>query len=307
MKKIYAQLLVVFITILSSSVYADYVPETGIYVKESYDLLTLSEIPSILERFEEESPEKNIIFYIHGRNKNTEEEWESLSSLEQRYNARVIMFHWPSWVSLIVRPLAGAKKTAPMLSKALRYISDYTKSHPDEFAHKRINLITHSMGNVVLREFIEYYYDHTLNPTNGQPLFSTYISTGADVSFTDHRNWFSKIDFAKEKYVLMNNRDIVLTFSYLLDLEQREPAFFKLGLGVRGFPLKNSSFYKMLDPKATYIDLTGAVGQQHRHFESDKPFMPKLFNSLLNEDDFDLKSLEELKVEQDRNIYYLND
>jgi esterase/lipase superfamily enzyme len=283
-----------------------YEPRVGLYTKDEFRLLSTDQIPLIFDKFIAESPEKNIILYIHGRGRDTDSEWKTISYMEEKYAAKVVMFHWPSWSSLITRPVAVAKESAHELDEVIKLIRDYKEAHSDVFAHKKITLLAHSMGNVVVREFVENYYAHDLNNPELGPLFENFVSAGADIGFTDHRPWFEALDFTNKKFVLMNNRDIMLLLSYLLDLKIKEPFLYKLGLGVERFPMKKEKLVKYLDPGTTYIDLSKSLNVDHRYFESTKPLMTRIFKPLLNGENFEPSKVG-AKVKREAGISYVID
>jgi hypothetical protein len=305
MKKINNIVIVILFGLLSSVAMASkYEPRTGLYTKERYELMPTDQLPAIFDRLQKDSPDKNIVLYIHGRGHDTKDEWQSLSRIENDYGSRIIMFHWPSWKNLVTRPVDKAKKAAVELDEVLKQIKDYKDANPEAFANKKISLLVHSMGHVVLREFVEKFYDYDLNDNYGRPLFDSFVSAGADVGFTDHRAWLSKIDFAAKKFVAMNNRDLVLLLSYMLDLKVKKPLGYKLGLGVDRFPIKQEVLAKYLDPQTTYIDLSRSLNTDHRYFESKKPLMLKIFRSIINGEDFVPESLG-TKYKKEQNIYYI--
>jgi hypothetical protein len=301
---IFAAFIAFFCLPLSQVSASNYEIGTGIYIQDEYKLTSPNNIPAILDHFEKTSPDKNIIFYIHGRGRDTQDEWRAISNIEKTFDSKVIMFHWPSWKNLITRPVDNAKKAAIVLDESFRQIKDYKDQHPEIFAHKKISLLAHSMGNIVVREYVEKYYNHDLSDKYGDPLFMSFVSAGADVGFTDHRAWLSKLDFAAKKFVTMNNRDLVLLLSYLLDLKIKQPLFYKLGLGVDRFPIKKEVLARYLDPDTTYIDLSRSLNTDHRYFESTKPLMLKIFKPIVNGEDFVPDNLG-TKYKKDQNIFYI--
>jgi hypothetical protein len=301
---IFASLLICLTFISPLLRAATYESGTGLYVQDEYKLITPSSIPIILEKIQADSPDKNIILYVHGRGRDTKDEWEALKNIEKKFDSRVIMFHWPSWKNMVTRPVENAKKAALDLDETILQIRDYKNQHPEEFQHKKISLLAHSMGNIIIREYVEKYYNQDLSDSNGNPLFASFVSTGADVGFTDHRAWLEKLDFAEKKFVTMNNRDLVLLLSYLLDLKVKQPLFYKLGLGVDRFPIKKEVLAKYLDPDTTYIDLSRSLNTDHRYFESTMPLMLKIFKPIINGEDFKPEKLG-TNFKKEQNIFYV--
>lgn len=298
-------LILIHFALLSTAVLAsEYESRTGLYVKDEYNLLDPNQIPEILEKIHQESPRKNIILYIHGRGRDTKDEWSQITTIEERFNSRIIMFHWPSWKNLITRPVENAKKAAVEFDETMKQIKDFKDSHPEMFENKKLSLLVHSMGHIVLKEYVEKFYNYDLMDVNGLPLFDSFVSTGADVGFTDHRAWFSKINFAAKKFVTMNKRDLVLLLSYLLDLKVKNPLLYKLGLGIDRFPIKKEFLTRYLDPTVTYIDLSRSLNTDHRYFESNKPLMQIIFRPILKGEAFKPDELG-VKYKKEYNIYYV--
>lgn len=305
-KNLLITVLAFFSLTFNTGVAAESDGEIGLYSKEEFTLKSINKVTDILQRFHEESPEKNIIFYIHGRGRDVNEEWRELSKFEKRFDAKIVMFHWPSWISLLVRPVEKARDSADELSEIFQDIKTYKENHPEIFANKKISLLVHSMGHIVLREYIEKYYNHDLNDSYGNPLFSNFISTGADIGLTDHRGWFAAMDFVERKFVTMNNRDLMLILSYLLDLKNKVPFLYKLGLGFDRIPAKKRQIAKYIDKSTTYIDLSRSLDVDHRYFESTKPLMLKIFKPLVNGEDFNPNALD-TRVKRESGIFYIID
>jgi esterase/lipase superfamily enzyme len=305
-------LYTILVTLLTSSfapaAMAEYVDGIGLFTKEEFQLRPIKETTEILEQFQKETPEKNVIIYVHGRGKKTSAEWGNLAFMEKAFNARILMFHWQSWGgSAVVRPTEAAAEASSDLSEVFKQIKAYKESNPEVFANKKITLLAHSMGNVVFRDYMEKFYKSDLNDLNGKLLFDSFVSTGADVGLTDHKEWFSKIDFAQKKFVTVNNRDIVLTLSYMLDLKAMRPKFYKLGLGFRNLRITKKMIADLTVPDTTYIDLSKSLRSDHRYFEPETELLTSVFKPLLNGEDFDPESLGVKYKHFNGNMFYIND
>jgi len=308
MKKIIQTTLVVLFTLTAFPVMSkEYVNEIGIYTKDEFVLRQPAQTAEIMDQFNKEAPDKNIIIYIHGRGRGIDEKWETLKGLEDTYNAKMIMFHWQSWTSLTVRPVDKAAASIDELNDFFKQIKDYKDANPEMFQHKKITLLTHSMGNVVLREYVENQYKHDLNDSTGRPLFNAWVSVGADEGLTNHKEWVGAIDFAEKKYITMNDGDIVLRLSYMLDLKSLTPQYYKLGLGFRDLHVSKNTIAKYTSPDTTYIDLSKSLGKEHRYFESETVLMFKVFNPILNGGDFKPQYLGVKYDHFNGNMYYIND
>lgn len=287
---------------------AEYIDGIGLFTKEEFQLKPIKEATEILEQFQKESPEKNVIIYVHGRGKKTSEEWANLAFMEKEFKARILMFHWQSWGgSAVVRPTEAAAEAATDLSEVFKQIKAYKESNPEIFANKKITLLAHSMGNVVFKDYMEKFYKGDLNDLNGKPLFDSFVSTGADVGLTNHKEWLSRVDFAKKKFVTINNRDIVLTLSYMLDLKGLKPKYYKLGLGFRNLRITKKMIADLTVPDTKYIDLSKSLRSDHRYFEPETELLTSVFKPLLNGEDFDPESLGVKYKHFNENMFYIND
>lgn len=285
----------------------EYVNEIGLYTKDEFVLRQPAQTTEIMDQFHKEAPEKNIIIYIHGRGRAIDEKWDTIKNLEDTYNAKMIMFHWQSWSSMTSRPTDKATDAIDELAEVFKQIKEYKEANPEIFQHKKISLLTHSMGNVVLRDFVEKEYKHDLNDSHGTPLFNSWVSVGADEGLTDHKAWVGAIDFAAKKYVTMNDGDLVLRLSYTLDLKALKPRHYKLGLGFRDLHLPEKTIAQYTSPDTTYIDLSKSLSREHRYFDSETVLMFKVFNPILNGEDFKPEYLGVKYKEFNGNMFYVND
>ena len=216
------------------------------------------------------------------------------------------MFHWPSWTSLLTRPVDQAEDSADQFADVLKQLKEFKELHADVLGNKKISLLAHSMGHIVIQEFTEHYYDHDLNAKDGKPLFDSFVSAGGDVPMNDHRQWFEKLDYVGKRFVMMNDNDIILIMSYFLDLRIKKPYDYKLGLGFLRFPMRKQDVKRFLDPNTTYIDVSKVVASDHYYYEGKKQLMQKLFMPLLKGQDFH-PEIHGAKFKKEENVYYMRD
>lgn len=284
--------------------------EIALYTTESQNPHELGSMNDILERFTRESPEKNILFYVHGRNYNVEKEWDKIKLMEDAYHVKVVMLHWDAWSSLLSRAVKNAETSAGPLAFLFGRIKDFKESHKEFFINHKISLLCHSMGNLVLKNFTEKFLESE-NYNSHEPLFENYIGVGADVPLTNHRLWLSRFNLAKNKMILMNNRDIVLLLSYTLDLKDKNPFQYRLGLGLDNYPGKKDQIKEKLVGDVSYIDLSGALKAEHSYFLPKTPLMQVIFSRLTNGYKFELNSEEKnhlnVKLKIENNIFYVKE
>lgn len=281
--------------------------DIALYTADNNEPHDVSEMYQILENFHHNYREKNILFYVHGRKRNVEFEFERIDKVEKFYNVKVVMLHWDSYKTLLTRPTENAKKASIFLLKAFEEIKRFEENYKDELENKSINLLCHSMGNLILKNTIELMEEKQIV----QPkLFDNYISIGADVPLNDHSKWLSNMKLSRQPYIMMNNRDIVLLFSYLLDLKDRRPLTYKLGLGFDNFPSKKQDVKSTVVPFVKYIDLSDVLISDHGYFVSKDKVMQNIFNKLINGKDFvsPNKNEDNFRVKTDKekeNIFYI--
>ena len=181
---------------------------------------TAADVPALLNQMTIESPDKNILFYIHGRSQTLEKEWNNINEVEKVYNVRVLMLHWESWNYALGRPVANTYEASKQLGLVLNQISLYKNRNRDYFQDHKFFIMFHSMGNIVLKNYVKK--DNSIQDST---LFDTAILTGADVPFTGHRKWLSKLNLARDVFVVMNQKDLVLLASTAHDYIDLNLAF----------------------------------------------------------------------------------
>lgn len=286
--------------------------EIALYTTDNKEPHPMSDMYSILNKFSEDYPDRNILFYVHGRKKTMIEEWNKMPVLEDRYHIKVVMLHWDSYDTLITRPIENAMNTADELYEAFENVNRFRNDHQEFLQNRNINLLCHSMGNLVLKTTVERFLAGHEN-FNNKPLFTNYVSVGADVPLKEHREWLQEFHLASQNYIMMNNRDIVLLLSYLLDLKEHNPLSYKLGLGFDNYPAIKDQVKKKLDPTTKYVDLSDVLVSEHGYYMGKNAIMKTIFNRLLNGENFVTNSFtensqEDFRVKTDKtekNVYYI--
>lgn len=269
--------LCVILFVLSLNVFAD----VGIYIGEDKVKHEAYEIPSIIKKFNQDKPQKNILFYVHGRSKTLEKEWNNIQNIEKIYNVKVFMLHWDSWSTRVSRPVKNAKFASFTLYQSLGIVNRLKKQYPSYFENKKTFLLCHSMGNIIFKTYMEKYFSIQHLDEN---LFDSIVFNGADVPFNRHNQWLSKVNFGKKIFVTMNENDSVLLASRTLDFERLGIWDDRLGLGIG---IDNwILFNREKSLNATYFDLTKVSGTEHRHYLSSRPEVIQLFKYFFEEDSF---------------------
>lgn len=266
--------LIILVCLLLSSIA---LAETALYTTDTLKPKSAADIRSVLENFTENYPDKNILFYVHGRSKTFDSEYESSIEMEKVYNVKVIMLRWNSWLSPIQRPVDNAKKASQLLNDSLEEFNNLKLLRSDLFARRKLLFLSHSMGNITLKNYMENFNSSSLDPN----LFDSMVLSGADVPFREHDKWLSQVDFTTNLSVIVNQNDIVLKASTMLDFPELNFRDDRLGLG---FGLdRDGIFSRHSAPNATYFDITKINKAGHRHFLSTREDVRYLYHHLFLE------------------------
>lgn len=272
--------LILLTALLSTmTAFADATGTTGFYISKDMTTYRATDIPRLLNQMKLDDPEKNILFYVHGRSHTLEKEWNNINRVEQIYNVKVLMLHWDSWNNALGRPVENTYEASHELDLGLHQIANYKKNDALYFQDHKLLLMFHSMGNIVLKNYLE-----NKNDIQDSTLFDSIILTGADTPFTGHKKWLSTLNMSRDVYVVTNNKDSVLLASVahdytVIDIASKNDD--RLGLG-KG--LDNLLFLNLkLASNALYFDLSGLAGSEHRHYLSDNANIEDLFHFMFKE------------------------
>lgn len=258
---------------------ADQMGESGFYTSADMKVHQFNEVTNLLKDFTVNSPDRNILFYIHGRSQTLEKEWRNVVAMEQAYNVRVIMLHWESWNYLLGRPVVNTIEASRQLSLGLEQFSFFKQSLKDSNNSRKMFLMFHSMGNIVLKNYLEKF-----NQLEDQNIFDSIVLTGADTPFSGHQKWLSRLRFGTDIYVVMNKKDMVLLASsahdYLeLDIASKNDDRLGLGLGFDNLLFLNTK----TSPNAKYFDISGITEGDHKHYLSGRSDVSDLFHYMFKE------------------------
>ncbi len=189
------------------------------------------------------SYKKPVVLFVHGRGNEPEKslnggtfvDGNAVHKLEQQYGVKVVMFNWESSAFLYDRdkPLKRTQAAAASFKKVLRRVSSYMRANRD----KKLTLLAHSMGSIVLQKYIQTYgWEY------GSPIFSSVLLTSPDADNKNHYIWLDQVAKVEKVYVTINQDDDILEKS----TDARESGVLALGL----VPIKPFS------TKATYLDLS---------------------------------------------------
>ena len=212
---------------------------------------------------------KNCVFYVHGFNKTFKNSLNQAQSIANRYNVGVILFSWPSnpgglILSEYKKSQAIASNSIIALDRSLDKLNQCTKEYADR-ADLKITSVFHSLGSFMFEQFIR-------NPifTGETRIFDANILHASDVDLDEHKVWANKLVYAPHTYALINERDLILNVSDIINPD-------RLG----------NTAHQLDSDRVTYINLTGGkgIGARHQHFEASagkNEFVEKVFMDIFN-------------------------
>ncbi len=193
---------------------------------------------------------ENVIVFVHGRScGGGGEPTKSMSSvvpeLETDYAAGVLMFFWPGSDDgcPLGFPEDRARASGPALRAMIARTAAWASSHPTQAAKVKLELLTHSLGNIVLEAALA-------QPTGAPPgLFSSAVLNSSAAALAGHATWLSNLDFASRAYVTVNGGDNILLAA----------------TAGRGARLGRDLGSEALSGRAAYVDFT-ASDVNHQYY-----------------------------------------
>jgi esterase/lipase superfamily enzyme len=243
--------------------------------------------------------QRNILLFVHGYNNDVGDALDTGLALEKLYGIIPIIYSWPAdgggvaGAASYLSDKQDAQISAPAFSRVLEKINSlmlkftrmgleqlepqlkrlktgYTAGSPDysternrlleEQCSVRLTLLTHSMGNYVLKKVLETHANSGF--TNA---FDNIVLAAADTNNLQHEQWVDTIAARRRIYITINENDYALAASQLKPGEQQ---LARLGNYRRRL---NSAI-------ARYIDFTEAakVGKSHSYFKDQPATNPKV-------------------------------
>ncbi len=177
---------------------------------------------------------------------------EESYDLQERYNVAVVIFSWPSQPGGVIpeylQARAIARDSVIALDRVFELMGRYVRESADELCNFSINLLVHSLGNYLFEHFIR-------DPVFGGEtrMFDNIVLNAPDVDANTHTVWVDKLRFSRRVYVTINEADIILGASDLINPD-------RLGNTARNLTSK----------RAVYLDFTDGQGvrKRHQHFLS---------------------------------------
>ena len=234
----------------------------------------------------------NIILFIHGRGKHPEKAHKQhlLTDLEDNYNAKVLMYHWPSWNGICGFPVEQARAAAVDFNTILKQLHTFKQEHTQRLANIRFTLLTQSMGSLVLEEAIKNW-----GPGTPPPLFDTLVLSAPASATQAHKTWIERLTLADHVYITSHRHDPVLSSAAVHTQQSR------LGQTLPSDPNE-------LATNASYLDVSSAwvVHRYYLHrYLKFTPHMKHFYNQTLNGMPAELNSHTGFKRKTDTPIFKL--
>lgn len=252
-----------FLILISLATYAD----QSLYTTDSNQGYSVSGVTDLLKNYaasiKNKSRPKNLLFYVHGRGNHPMKGQESIAQIEKEQNLKVILFHWPAKSKWHVRPVKAAINASSDFKIFLDNINEYKSENPEVFKNIKVSILIHSMGTIILKDFIETFYEGNYP----RDLFDTMTLNSSDTSTRGHKKWVERIDFSKNIVITTNKFDVVLMTSKILSLKKPRLSGPRLGTRIRrrfGFG------YFPLAKNAIYYDYSKLSFYGHIHYKKNK-------------------------------------
>lgn len=228
-----------------------------------------------------------VAFFVHGFNNDVEAVLDRAQGFRDLYNVEVIAFTWPANGGGAIGTLSyksdkrDALASVGALDRAIAKVHEYVQemnaarvaSIESEAEAKHganaerwddlftralmrdcpftLNLILHSMGNYVFKNFMasSSYRGNLL-------VFDNVVMAAADTNNEGHAEWVDRIQCRRRVYITINENDVALRASRMKAGEEQKA---RLGHWI----------HNLESSRAVYVDFTGAphVGDSHAYFE----------------------------------------
>jgi hypothetical protein len=227
---------------------------------------------------------KNIIIYVHGRAAGCNREPKKslnrlMPDMSTEYNAVVIMFYWPGSADggPLGFPDERAREASYEFAKTLESLQKYKMDNPERLKDVKLSLILHSMGNIVLEEFMKKYDPKSQERLN-EKLFDSVVLSSPAVEAENHYVWLEKVNFTDNLYVTVNNNDLMLLMAGIFRNQRLGRSLEKSG---------------RLAKNAVYVDFSD-TGVNHDYFvyegQNNNQQIAGFYKTVLNGSRFDFSS-----------------
>lgn len=273
-------------------------PEKKIKPVEAFESL----LDEAVQQIRRDDRYNNIILFVHGMGQHPCHAFDKslISDMQTDYSAKVIMFHWPSWEGLLTFPEENAKSSAKDFKKVLLALEEFQKEKAELIGNIKVTLMTHSMGGIVLEEFIRSERGEAISN-----IFDTILINASASSGKNHAEWVQKIRMSNNIYVTVNLHDPTLGKAELheeFDHDQKDQS--RLGKRL----ISKNGVKVALANNAKYVDVTASdlrhVYYLHRYLKRE-PAVKYFFDRVLNGLPVKFNKTHGLKKVERKQIYIL--
>lgn len=221
--------------------------------EQSFGLLTadgkrfaLDDLETALSTFElsADGAPRPLVLFVHGFGPDPDGEFGlyTMSELAKGAGADVLMFNWPSWISMTEFPVLNAKAASERLITLLRDVAGL-QAPGKTLADRPVMIVGHSMAGEVFR------YVGEAAPDLPMGLVSRILFAVPETALPGHRLWMEKLGFADEVFVFVNADDPALQVTTRMYNTAR------LGRTLTNLdgspePLAQNADYILLDPES---------------------------------------------------------
>lgn len=249
--------------------------------------------------------DETLLVYIHGRAAGEEKEPDKslkfvIPCLQSENKVRVLMFFWPGSAEggALGFPVDQARNAAPELEQTLAKLALNKQKNNNNLQHRKIVLLPHSLGNIVLEKVMESYAAGSLP----KKLFNTIILSASASPAKEHADWLRRVDFSDNIYVVVNSDDPVLDKAGMREIEAR-----------LGKKLKTAFAGKVaLAKNAIYLDISDTEADTHRYFlhpnQEGNQYLRMFFENVLIGSPLDFKGfkgIESIEKRDGTHVYHL--
>ena len=185
-----------------------------------------------------------LVLFVHGFGPDPDGEFGlyTMGELAKGAGADVLMFNWPSWISMTEFPVLNARAASERLIALLHDMADL--SGPGQaLADRPVMIVGHSMAGELFRHVGE------ASPDLPRGLVARILFAVPETALPDHRLWMEKLSFADEIFVFVNADDPALQVTTRMYNTAR------LGRTLTNLdgspePLAQNADYILLDPES---------------------------------------------------------
>ncbi len=219
---------------------------------DSFSLVTadgrhfaLSEIDAAIASFSAaDVQQKPLVLYVHGFGPDPDGDFGlyTMGELAKGAGADVIMFRWPSWISVTEFPVLNAKAASERLIALMQQTAE-RQAPGGTLAGRPLVIVAHSLAGEVFRHVGE------ADAALPKGLAARILFAVPETGLPGHRAWMEKLTFADEIFVFINKDDPALQVATTMFGEAR------LGRSLENLdgsaePLAGNADYIVLDPES---------------------------------------------------------